>query len=169
MSLFERATLKWREPKEFLELHQKYESARARWWARPGAALFTAALVFGNWYLSTLDPHKSPVDAGTALVGCLGLGIFLVYVVPLLNRFCPSEVKLYSKCLLKGQGSFNRVVAFKEMASYCWLHNDRFHTLCLTSKKGRRLLIGVDTREHRDIIDRTLTVFGVPCLPDVKE
>lgn len=66
----------------------------AVWWAKPAGSMAVALMMMAKWHLARRDPTKPPLEFPAAFGLALLLGMFLVYVVPLLYRLDRPEVRV---------------------------------------------------------------------------
>jgi len=145
---------KWREPEAFRVAQDRRAAQTTKWWHKPGALIVIVSIYLASWFVARLDPHKTPASFPVAFGSCLGLGIFLVYLLPWLLRRAPATVELRTNRVIKmGQQTG---IFYRELVNYTWLQEETYHVLDLETRKGRHLLLGVPDAGTRDEIDAIL-------------
>lgn len=158
---FPKTLLKWREPKAFVETTSASDERHLRPWLRPLLMLLTIGLAIASWYLATLDPSKTPVSYPTAVALALFLGIFCVYIVPMINSRLPSEVKIFSNCIIRMRGNSYLRCARGEIESYSWVTDKGFFTLVVNAGRKRPALYGVPDADTKERIEAVFSSLGV--------
>jgi hypothetical protein len=144
MPLFPKVRFKWREPKALVEVRDYHERRAFLWWHGILGVAGVAILMMPVWYLATLNPKKSPPNFGIALLLAIFLGVFLVYIVPWIIKFCPSEIRLTDNALVILRGNRHRAVKWKEIRSFTFANKDGSQVLRLNLYRGGELEIGLD-------------------------
>ncbi len=100
MGLLPKLAFKWREPKQYVAARDARIRLGRRWWSDLPLVAIVGAMLLATWYLATLNPKKHPPSFEVAVLLGFALGVFLVYVVPWINRLCPSEIKFFEMTML---------------------------------------------------------------------
>ncbi len=103
--------LRWKEPKGFVEVIDHYKDRKVRWWIQPVCVLLVVGLSLLQWYLAKLNPNKHPLPLHQALSLMFLVGYFLAYIVPWINRRCPSEGRITSRAIIRFRGNHSQFFA----------------------------------------------------------
>ena len=158
---FPRTLVKWREPKAFVEAIYESEERHLRPWIRPGLVGLCVLGAIALSYIRRLDPSKTPAPFPAALVLGLFLGVFVVYVVPAINRRCPSEVKIFTNCICRMRGNEYLRRAKSEIESYSWVADKGFFTLVVNAKGQRPALYGVPDADTKATVEAAFASLGM--------
>ena len=159
--LIPKAHLKWTEPKAIRKARDEMESRALSPWIRPGVVAIVTAFFMLQWWSAKHIPGKSPLPFPNAFAVALGGGVFLVYVVPLLCRICPSSVQVFDhgiSCSCGNRGAFWK---YKDI-DHCELASqdaDHF-VLVIQTKTEKRILLGVPS-ELVSKLKEVLLILGV--------
>ena len=104
---YPKARFKWKEPRRWVIARDVNKTQNADWLRKLPWVGFGVVMALVVWLPTVLDPDKKSVSFTTMLALGLFLGVFLVYGVPLMNKFCPSEIKVYDHGLLMSRGNDN--------------------------------------------------------------
>ncbi len=113
--------LKWREPKRIRRAKDRVEERARRPWQRPLAvlafALVIGLIIVGSALLEgKFNPKPSGYLIGLAVL--LGLGVFLVYVVPVLVGLVPAEVRIHEKGVARQVGNTGTDWPFEKIEGF---------------------------------------------------
>jgi hypothetical protein len=89
------------------------------------------------------------------------LGLFLVYIVPWIIRFCPSEIKLTDDALFMLRGNRHQSTKWKDIKSFAFAEKCGFQVLRLNLCKGGDLELGIDSSVQEAEIRLFLEGLGV--------
>jgi hypothetical protein len=131
------------------------------WWQQAVGVVIITIMMMLVWYLATLNPKKSPPSFEIALILAISLGVFLVYIVPWIVRFCPSEIKLTDDAVIVTQGNRHRWAKWKDIGSCTLDDRDGFQVIRLHLRKGHVIEIGLDSTVGLPEIQRFLQGVGV--------
>ena len=161
MAFVPKVRLKWREPKGFVEERDCRERKAAIWWQQIVGIAIVVILMMPVWFLATLNPKKNPPSFEIALMLAIFLGIFLVYLVPWIIRFCPSEIKLTDDALFVLRGNRHRSAKWKDISSFTFAEECGFQVLRLNLCKGGDLELGLDSSVQEAEVRLFLEGVGV--------
>lgn len=150
MGLFQKTRFKWREPSEFLKIRDTQEAAGLRWWHRPTGVFVCSLFGMFAWYLATLNPENDPPSFVEALPLFILLGVFYIYIIPFINRLCPSEARVLEKAFSLVRGSRNLYVKWTDVSAHRFDQLRHIHVLQLALKNGRSVTIGLDPAIARE-------------------
>jgi len=157
--------LRWREPPELRRAIEAARLIKRSPLRQLGVALLNAGMVMLIWLMATKNPEKNPPPFWVAILLSAGLGVFIAYLVPLLNRFVPAEIKVYKKAIARVRVQKFDVWAFKQI-SECWIEPIEIegatrHLLVVSTVKGKTVFIGIADSVPLDELKQTLARAGV--------
>ena len=152
MSFFSKLAFKWREPKQYVAARDARIRLGRRWWSDLPLVAIVGAMLLATWYLATLNPKKHPPSFEVAVLLGFALGVFLVYVVPWINRLCPSEVKFFEKSFLVSRGNSHRTGKWKDVSSWGMTKQDSYDILIWRTKRGVKISVALDeSLDHSEL------------------
>ena len=164
--LFPRKLMKWREPRKVRRAREATEEKRLSPWVRPLGVLAVAAVF---WIISLLGvaSEDAPITAQPclALLMLVGLGVFLVYLVPLMLKLCPAQVLLTEKALVRVVGNTGTHLPYESIHS-CEIVSrtfgeESFSILAVVRRKGSPVAIGIDPKVDIEQLARILEEHSV--------
>jgi hypothetical protein len=161
MGVLQKTRFKWREPAEFLRVRDAQEAAGLRWWHRPIAALICSLFGVLVWFLATLNPENEPLSFIEAFPLFILLGVFYVYIIPFINRLCPSDARVLEKAFSLVRGSRNFYVKWTDVSAYRFDHLQGVYVLQLALKNGRSAAIGLAPEINRNELGNFLASVNV--------
>jgi hypothetical protein len=152
MLFLPKVAFKWREPKQYLAARDLRDRIGRRWWRDLPLVAIVGAMMLPLWYLATLNPKKHPPSFEVAVLLGFALGVFLVYVVPWMNRLCPSEVKFFTKSFLVSRGNNHRTGEWKDVSSWDLTKQDSYDILTWRTKRGLKISVALDgSMDHPEL------------------
>jgi hypothetical protein len=157
MSFLPKKYFKWKEPKAFLQIHDKGERSKRRWWHQPLSALVATALLFGSWYLARFNPQNDPPSFSFIIIAAPLAGIFFGYVLPWITDLCPTEIHCWKNYLVRVRGNTSKQVKYSEIESFAWHESNKFSILVLKIRKsGKEMILGVPKEISKDALSQFL-------------
>jgi hypothetical protein len=155
MWLFPTRHFKWHEPVDFIRRLHATEAASVRWWHRAFVMLGCTFFFLLSWQIAHMNPKNQPPPFLDALVLAASGGVFLVYLVPMLNRSQKSWITCFDDNILRMQGSRHRVWYYSQIVRFEVVDEEDYHILVLTLPRDQQSSIGIP----RAISIRELEIF----------
>ena len=153
---------KWREPKAIVQMRNAEMDANLKWWTQPLVVVVTIPLVLLLWYLHRVVPGHQQSSFAAALFRGVAGGISFAYVVPWINKLCPSEVRLFYGYLYRTQGNTKSQVTYASMEYFAWREAAESAMLVVKQRKrNREIFFGVPREMSKDAIQAFLVSRGV--------
>jgi hypothetical protein len=166
--------LKWNEPRVIRQAVRRASAAALTTrqklllrLGRPCLVVCIAAIMMPFWLLGRKYPlpHEHAPPLWAAVLLALSLGVFLTYVVPWLNRLCPSSIKVRGDGILRQTAYGVTVWKYRDMSGY---NISPFQTdageasvLAIIKHKGKTVYIGIPESVPLGELERVLSERGV--------
>ena len=159
---FPKPLLKWREPKKFVQAARALAEKNTQPWVKPALVASVAGMFLLACYSAPSNLLKDSVSFTVTIGIGLLFGIFLVNVVPMINRLFPSKVWVYTVCIERIQGLVFEQRELKKSNSYYWVSHGNFYTLAIMTNRKQPTLFGVPDAETKQRIENVLESLGIP-------
>lgn len=132
---------------------------------RPLVVLLSFGMLMLLWFLATRNPEKNPPPAWAAILTAVGGAIVFAYVLPLIVRLAPSEVRLAEQGIFRIMGTHAKFwayrdierieIASREMGGEC------ISVLAVSTGGGRTAMIGIAPSVSLDELEALLSGRGI--------
>ncbi len=158
---FPKCLVKWREPKQFVLRDLAAADQRRRPWVKPLGVLVCAALIMLLWGFAYLDPDKSPPHVLKAIGLSLLWGVLVVYVFPAIDRWCPSDVRIFTNRMTRFRTNLDSNFLWTDVASYSWVVEEGYCIMVVNRLRKRPIQFGVPNADTKERIDKTMSDLGI--------
>ena len=139
MALLPKTLMKWKEPKRFGRALYSHDSKSSVWWQNLIAVFIVSLFGMFLWWLARFSPSKDPVDVPLATGLSVFLGVFVVYLVPLVGSYFPNCIKISDVGIL-GRGC--KVITWERVREAKVSDLSGYKVIIFTIVNDRDLVLG---------------------------
>ena len=160
MNLFSKIKFKWREPKAFVEIKNKMEAKKQKWWYPIITFTVVVALTLTLRHFALLT-GKIPAPLKISILLAVSLGIFLAYIVPWLNKLCPTEIRITDKFINVIRGDRNNIYKWHKIKSFNFNKIQDMDILELVHKHRHVIKLAIDENIQINELEDYLKSIGL--------
>ncbi len=158
--LIPKTYLRWREPAAAVRTREAL--AKLPRWFRPAATLVCFVLLLLPWLLTFVLPNRHPLPFWQVGPGVLAMALVMVYVFPLIYRFCPSDIRITERGIRMDVANSRNLWTYRDLKSCrVVLDGAEVRLLELTIARGETVIIGIAPSVSTEELVRVLTTCGI--------